>query len=178
MLTKARKAITLSLAILAGGFIQSANADYSELSGTNAATTRQDIVVSLKSNPMANLEEACLAVTFARMLSRPSPSGNVAHNVTLFVTLDGVALAADSNRASKRMCTTPWEGELSLKDNLETFLDFDGANNANDMVVCPLCWQERYPGELPKYGVLPGKEGTPGDAIGTMIGNADKILDF
>lgn len=129
---------------------------------------------------MANLEEACLAVTFARMLSM-----NPVNNVTLFVTLDGVSLAKDQGRrAHRRMCTIPWDdGEISLQGNLVAFLDKDEDSEitfeeSQNVVVCPICWGERYGDEEPDYGVLPGQDGVPDTAIGTMIDNADKILDF
>ena len=51
-------------------------------------------------------------------------------------------------------------------------------DNQNAMVVCPICWKERYGEKLPDYGVLPGSGDTPGNAIGALIFNADKILDF
>lgn len=181
MFNNIQKAIVLSAAIVAGGFFQSASADWSSNNGGNSAGVPHDIVISLKSNPMANLEEACLAVTFARMLS-----GKPGHNVTLFVTLDGVALAADLKAAKKRICTTPESqgGEISLAEHLEEFLG--GDNHSNDMVVCPICWNERYPGEAPKYGVVPVSPGetpdeeweSPPSTIPGLMGNADKILDF
>ena len=173
MLTTARKVIILSLAVLAGSFVQSANADYSTNNGGIQNGDPQDIVVSLKSNPMANLEEACLAVTFARMLAM-----NPANNVTLFVTLDGVSLGDKQDQAHLLMCKTPWDGEISLGGNLEAFLG--QPNEHEHMVVCPICWKERYNAK-PGYGVLPGAtgaHGAPANAIGIMIGNADKILDF
>jgi hypothetical protein len=125
---------------------------------------------------MSNPEMACLAVTFANSLS-----GAPNTNVTLFVTLDGVSLADDSVVSSRRFkCDTP-DGEISLKENLEAFLTEKDSHsvNDNDLVVCPLCWISRYGDELPDYGVLPGSEdGTPRDAIGKMILDAEKILDF
>ena len=175
------KAITLGLGVLTAGFIQSASADWEANYGGISAGVPQDIVVTLKSNPMANLEQACLAVTFARMLS-----GNPANNVTLFVTLDGVSLAKDQGkRGYRRICTTPEKmgGEISLIENLEKFLDKDkdgeiSLEESKNMMVCPICWGERYGDDEPDYGVLPGLDGVPDTAIGTMMGNADKILDF
>ncbi len=169
MFKKIRNTFTLILGVAAVGLFQPVNADWLNDSGGGiSAGDAQDIVISLKSNPMSNPEMACLAVTFARSLS-------AAANITLFVTLDGVSLADDSVVSSKRFkCDTPW-GEISLIENLETFL----AGNANNMVVCPICWKSRYGDELPDYGVLPGTtEGVPAEAIGKMVLDADKILDF
>ena len=128
----------------------------------------QDVVITLKVNALTNPETACLAVTLARALTNPVT------NVTLFVTLDGVALGdAKIVGNPKFKCTTPW-GEISLEENLTAFLN----DNDNNMVVCPICWMERYGDAMPDYGVLPGQGGTPGNAVGMVLLNAEKILDF
>ena len=174
---KIRSAFTLILGIVAVGLFQPVNADWNiDSTGGVSLGGPQDIVVTLKSNPMSNPEMACLAVTFARSLSAGA-------NVTLFVTLDGVSLADDSVASSRRFkCDTPpdFGGEISLIENLEAFLTGNGSHEVNDnkLVVCPLCWISRYGDELPDYGVLPGDGTTPPDAIGEMMLNADKILDF
>lgn len=172
MYTKFRKLLPLIAAVATGLAVNTASADWNENAGGISASDPQDIVISLQANPMADPERACLAVTFARSLS-----GNPLSNVTLFVTLDGVSLA-DKHSAvfsDQFMCTTPW-GEITLKENLEFFLD---VKKDDSLVVCPICWMERYGDEKPGYGVLPGSTpGVPGTAIGTMMFNADKILDF
>ena len=175
MYKKINSAFTLILGIVAVGLFQPVNADWLNDSGGGiSAGDAQDIVISLKSNPMSNPEMACLTVTFARSLSAGA-------NITLFVTLDGVSLADDSVTSSRRFkCDTPW-GEISLKENLEMFLTEEGTIDANQnhMVVCPICWISRYGDELPDYGVLPGfTEDVPREAIGKMMLDADKILDF
>ena len=168
-----RSTFTLILGIVAVGLFQPVNADWAiDSDGGISQGDAQDIVITLKSNPMSNAEMACLAVTFARSLSGGA-------NVTLFVTLDGVSLADDSVASSRRFkCDFPKEDgdivEISLKENLEEFI----AGNDNNMVVCPLCWISRYGDELPDYGVLPGAEGVDSKAIGKMMLDADKILDF
>ena len=171
MYKKTRSAFTLILGIVAVGLFQPVNADWREDSGGGISQgDAQDIVISLKANPMSHLEQACLAVTFSRSLSGGA-------NVTLFVTLDGVSLAdkKDAVFSDNFMCTTPW-GKITLKENLETFLD----KNDDNMVVCPICWIERYGDKTqPIYGVLPGiTANVPGTAIGKMMLDADKILDF
>ena len=176
MYKKIRNTFTLILGVAAVGLFQPVNADWLiDSDGGISAGDAQDIVISLKANPMSNPEMACLTVTFARSLSAGA-------NITLFVTLDGVSLADDSVTSSRRFkCDTPW-GEISLKENLEMFLNEGiegGELNQNNMVVCPICWKSRYGDELPDYGVLPGvTEDVPGDAIGKMMLDADKILDF
>jgi hypothetical protein len=166
---------TLIAALLIGGAMQSVHADWDvNFSDMTSSTTLQDIVVSLATDPNHDPEAACLAVTFARSLS-----GNPNANVTLFVTLDGVNLASEDYISRKRLkeyeCTTPASmgGKISLIDHLTAYI----GGNDNKMIVCPICWNERYEGETPDFGVLPG-DTAPGTAIGTVMFNADKILSF
>ena len=129
----------------------------------------QDVVVSLKVNPLTHPEEACLAVTLARALRMQG-----LNNVSLFPTLDGVALGDRRIVSKKRIkCVTPFPEPqpVSLRDNLERFLDDIDAN----MVICPLCWIERYGDEEPDYGYLPG-EGDP--AVMKLLLNAEKVIDI
>lgn len=142
----------------------SSNADWTSNAPPIQVGTAQDVVISLKLNPMSNPEAACLSVTMARALRGGDPTANV----TLFPTLDGVAMGDSQVVGSRRFkCTTPW-GELSLQENLEAFL----AGNPNNMVICPICWIERYGDQLPDYGVLNN------DAVGAVLLNAEKVIDF
>ena len=142
----------------------SSSADWTSNAPPIQAGIPQDIVISLKLNPMSQPEAACLSVTLARALKGGDPSANV----TLFPTLDGVALGDSTVVNSRRFkCNTPW-GEISLQENLEAFLSGD----PNNMVVCPLCWTERYGDQLPDYGVL-----NPA-AVGALLLNAEKVIDF
>ncbi|MEJ2308738.1 MAG: DsrE family protein [Gammaproteobacteria bacterium] len=165
----------LITALLIGGAMQSVHADWDVNFGGLSGADPQDIVISLATDPNHDPEAACLAVTFARSLS-----GNPNANITLFVTLDGVNLASEDYITRKRLkeyeCTTPptMSGKISLVDHLTAYID----GNDNKMIVCPICWNERYEGENPDFGVLPGAEGVPGTAIGTTMFNADKILSF
>jgi hypothetical protein len=150
-----------SFAILASLSLSS-SADWAIDSPPIQAGQPQDIVISFKQNPMSEPEAVCLNVTLARSLSG-------AANVTLFPTLDGVALGDEKIVSSRRFkCKTPWEGEISLQENLELFLN----GNPNNMVICPLCWQERYGDQLPDYGVL-----NP-PAVGALLLGAEKVIDF
>lgn len=176
MYRKIKNVFTLVLGIIVFGLFQSVSADWNVNSGGGvSAGGPQDIMISLKSNPMSNPEMACLAVTFARSLSA-GPN----NNVTLFVTLDGVSLADASVTGSRRFkCEIPDgfpedETIISLEDNLIAFLTKNGMTDINNdkMVVCPICWKSRYGEESPDYGTNNGM------AIGPMILNADKILDF
>jgi hypothetical protein len=138
----------------------------------------QDIVITLKSSPKWNPEAACLAVTLARVLIVQGKA-----NVTLFPTLDGVALGDSRVVAKRRLkCDTPFSPDpIPLEDNLEAFLSSD----AGDMVICPLCWTKRYD-KYPDYGFLP-QPCEPGsnppypdgcDAVVQILMNADKVIDF
>lgn len=170
MFKKSRNIFVLVVGIIAGGLFHSANADWTIDTGAILANDPQDVVISLKSNPMSHPEMACLAVTFARSLALHANYKETS-NVTLFVTLDGVSLADDSIASSRRFkCDTPW-GEMSLIDNLDAFM----RDNDNNMVVCPICWKARYGKTPPDYGYLPGKGDT---AVLDMIMSAEKILDF
>jgi hypothetical protein len=186
MILRKKTAYIAGIAFAAIGMIQAVNADYTESNSLPADYERQDMVVTLKSDPTADLEKACLTVTMARMLS-------MSHNVTLFVTLDGVSLAADLKQAHKLQCNVPasedpnknmdidgvLDGKMTLAANLEAFLGGIPPYDENpDMVNCPLCWMERYPGEMPKYGVMPGVNGVPETAIGQLLSNAEEVIDF
>ena len=137
--------------------------DWTVNKGGLGVASLQDVVVSLKVNPLTNPEQACLAVTLARALKRGTT------NVTLFATLDGVALGdAKIVGNPKFRCTVTTAGdELSLEENLEAFL---GGNDYN-MLICPICWAERYGSTVPPdYGVYVSPV--------NMLLNADKILDY
>jgi hypothetical protein len=180
-----RRILAFTAAASAICVFQTAHADWQNDVGAIVKQDPQDVVISLKSDPNHDPEAACLAVTFARNLSRNKLNANI----TLFVTLDGVNLASDNYISKRRLkeyeCTTPFEDDpphVTLKDNLIKFLsetDPDGAYDENpNLVVCPICWNERYGEELPDYGVLPGANGVSPTAIGAMIFSAEKILDF
>ncbi len=174
MLKRFTKLFLLGPALALTGLSQSLHADGNLDFGGISAADPQDLVISLGSDPNLDPEAACVAVTLARSLS-----GNPNANVTLFVTLGGVNLANDEYISKRRLkeyeCYTPFDPPyVTLKENLMAFI----SGNHDRMVVCPLCWEERYGDELPGFGVLPGKEGVPFKAIGAMIFNADKILDF
>lgn len=171
----------------------SANADWSANTGGGVSMGEpQDIVVTLKSNPLKNPEAACLAVTFARM----SKMGGA--NVTLFPTLDGVVLGDKNVVSGKRLrhfkCSITSnmdnvepelsDGYISLEDNLMMFLDGEPIDNY-DMLICTLCWIERYGDKPPDYGMLPPEceeqnPPSPFDciAIMKMTLDADKVFDF
>lgn len=131
----------------------------------------QNIVIVVSENPRSNPERTCLAVTLGKALAY---NGAREHNVTIFATLDGTALGRKSVVKSRRFkCVQSDGSEISLKKNLEQFL----AGNDNNMVLCPICYKERYGDKEPDYGVLPGLD-VSGFAVIDVLSNADKIIDF
>lgn len=175
-----------------------ASGDWSVNAGASStAGAGQDIVITLKQDPRANPEAACLAVTLARSLRgdfSPPEAPPTGANVTLFPTLDGVVIG-DARVVSRlarecpsrglrcakprSRCATP-EGVISLEENLEDFLCDSGDRdqcpdgpNPDNLVECPLCWVERYGDAVkPDYGVLNPQ------AVGAVLLNADKVIDF
>lgn len=183
-----------SAAIVFSMSFASAVADWTiDASDSQEDQVLQDIVISLKLNPRSNAKAACLAVTLARSLRGdfPDPSTDArpetGANVTLFPTLDGVALGDAHVVWNPRFeCMTP-EGMISLEGNLQLFLcdagtaddcDIPDDLNMNNMVICPLCWIDRYgyvdesTPVMPDYGVLNG------NAVGKVLLGAEKVFDF
>lgn len=131
----------------------------------------QNIVIIVSENPRSNPERTCLAVTLAKALAYNGPRSQ---NVTIFATLDGTALGIKSVVKSRRFKCAQSDGtEISLKENLEQFLGGDD----NNMVLCPICYEERYGDKEPAYGVLPGYD-VSGFAVIDVLSNADKVIDF
>ena len=141
----------------------------------------QNVVIVVSENPRSNPERTCLAVTlaktFAKNLYRPQ-------NVTIFATLDGAALGVERVIDKRRFKCAQADGtEISLQENLETFLAYDGKTNQNHLVLCPICYRERFGDRVPDYGVLPSAE-YPGEglapqtAVIDVLANADKVIDF
>ena len=134
------------------------------------------VVISLKSNPTSNAEAACLAVTLARVI-QSNPYNR--QYVTMFPTLDGVALGSHKTVKLKRFkCEVPGPfaglppdktGTISLEENLNGFLEGGGT-----MIICPLCWETRYGDTPPDYGELPWGS----CVIPEMFGFAEKVIDF
>ena len=137
------------------------------------------IVVS--ENPRSNAERTCLAVTLAKTLARAKkPDGEFYNpqNVTIFATLDGAALGVERVIDKRRFKCVQGDGSvISLQENLAQFLAYDGETNHNHLVLCPICYRERFGDRLPDYGVLPGVDVSP-TAVIDVLTNADKVIDF
>jgi hypothetical protein len=146
----------------------------------------QNIVIVVSENPRSNPERTCLAVTLAKTLARAKmPNGELyrPQNVTIFATLDGAALGVERIIDKPRFKCVQGDGsEISLQENLEQFLAYDGETNHNHLVLCPICYRERFGDRAPDYGVLPSPEDLPYTvspfAVIDVITNADKVIDF
>lgn len=135
----------------------------------------ETVVVSLATDPRENSEAACVALQIAMNLLKSDlngddPGGKVrpVDSLTLFLTLDGVELVAPGSDFSDTWCVTPGE-EKTLSELLGNF-----ANMEADIVVCPLCWKDRYPGQTPEYDAIVA---TAFD-IHDLFLYADKVLGF
>jgi len=145
----------------------------------------QNIVIVVSENPRSNPERTCLAVTLAKTFAK---NPYRPQNVTIFATLDGAALGVERVIAKRRFkCAQADGSEISLQENLELFLEEDGKTNHNHLVLCPICYFERFGDQLPDYGVLPSAdydadnpdEGlAPPTAVIDVLANANKVIDF
>lgn len=144
----------------------------------------ESVVITLQTSPFFNAEPACVAVQIGTNLLMDNvgePVTPVAE-VTLFVTLQGVdavsprmppptALAGPTAPPPpiEHFCTTPGDDKL-LSDLIANFTTNMGGN----IVVCPLCWKTRFPGETPEFGAtLP----TPAQLHDLFL-KADKVISF
>lgn len=145
--------------------------------GSTAAA--ENVVIALKTNPLVDPEAACVALQIGQNLMMPI-GGRSAEKVTLFPTLDGVEIVSDwmlpvgtkgkhkRNKYPRHLeCRTP-NGHAPLAEVLKAFWEMGG-----EIVVCPLCWGERYPDEEPIYGVI-----ADGLQIHNLFLDADKVIDF
>lgn len=141
----------------------------------------QDIVITLKTNPLANAEPACVALQLGLNLLTDIGEGPV-NSVTLFPTVDGVAIASESMRLSEDgvyppllNCLAPDPGNLNetIEVPLPEIVNAFSENPNTNIVICPLCWKDRYEGESPIYGNLGS-----GPEIHDLFLKADKVIDF
>ena len=147
--------------------------------GAHAAHA-EDIVIALKSNPLVDPEPACVAVQIGiNLLSEID--GTSADRVTLFPTLDGVEIVGERMLPNEELpngrmknypphldCLTP-SGYVPLPVVLANFAAKEGA----EIIVCPLCWGARYPGEMPIYGSVGNAS-----SIHSLFLDASKVIDF
>jgi len=140
----------------------------------------QNIVIVVSENPRSNPERTCLAVTLAKTFAK---NPYRPQNVTIFATLDGAALGVERVIDKPRFkCAQADGSEISLQEDLEQFLAYDGVTNHNHLVLCPICYRERFGDRAPDYGVLPSPEDFPYTvspfAVIDVLANANKVIDF
>ena len=174
---------TVALSLGAALYPQTGIADW-QLPGP-ANEDPQNVVIVVSENPRSNPERTCLAVTLAKTFAK---NPYRPQNVTIFATLDGAALGVERVIAKRRFkCAQADGSEISLQENLELFLEEDGKTNHNHLVLCPICYFERFGDQLPDYGVLPSAdydadnpdEGlAPPTAVIDVLANANKVIDF
>ena len=197
--------MTILLSFISFGAIS----DYSLDQGVIGAGDAQDVVITFSQDlgelhkngklhkpslQESSVEQACLALTLARMLRNPEMNGgNDEVNVSLFLRNDGVKLAdtvlvnaisdAQSNNTVPA-CVTPFDtSPITLAKHLTDFLTEPEGNN-NDLVNCPICWCA-YKGFIdpnecgadyysdPAYpGVLDPA------AVPALFLGAEKVIDF
>jgi hypothetical protein len=134
------------------------------------------VVISLQTSPFIKAEPACVGVQIGINLlladvNGDAPGGKVtpAARVTLFPTLDGVdAVHSSMVINTEEMCTTP-TGPDTLFNVISQFVDLGGK-----ILVCPLCWNSRYLGEMPIFGAEIGNA----VSVHNLFLTADKVIDF
>ncbi|MGI9318422.1 MAG: DsrE family protein [bacterium] len=134
----------------------------------------EQVVISIKTNPLKDPEPACVALQIGiNLLMDLNGTVLPADKVILFPTIDGVELINPDNQINKRKkpkldCDTPaGESTASLSQLLETFVELDG-----EVVICPLCANSR--------GITDPTQGKMGTAedIHNLFLYADKVIDF
>ena len=154
----------------------------------------EDVVVSVKSDPLEDPEAACVAVQIGINLllddlNGDEPGGQVtpADDVTLFLTLGGVNVLSPEAMTPGDDAPTcfsldkngmPVEPEPPLHALIDRFW-MEGGN----IMVCPLCWFSRYPdGPMPvpppSSDLAPAELIGDGAAIHDLFLKADKVIDF
>lgn len=165
----------------------------------------QRVVVSYKMSPVtedgldeAAVEAACVAVSLAKTMQADGA------DVTLFTTLDGVAIANEEelkdNGLGAELCLTPGsdgpppdnyplDDTTMLREHILGFL-----NNGGSIVACGLCWITRYgdidqpPPDFAEDQLIGYNEATGENDYDVIVGftpdiqklfrETDKILDF
>jgi predicted peroxiredoxin len=139
-------------------------------------TVAQKIVVSIKMDPYteAGYEGACVAYSMGRLLAMNGA------DVTLFVTLAGAQIAhqeslfyidAYADLIGKWSCVTS-EGPKPLTDLVNGFVASGG-----NILVCPLCWGNRYGADAGDMLINGAVMGSPASLASTFL-EADKVIDF
>ena len=175
MITIVRKLI---LAVVAVTLSITGSVSYAE--DRSSTDGFEQVVISIKSNPLKDPEPSCVAIQIGMNLlmdTVPVNGNNIpvikAERVILFPTIDGVELINPDNRINKPknpklVCDTPGgENTASLSQLLNGFVGLGG-----EIVICPLCADSR--------GIDEPTLGAKGNAedIHNLFLYADKVIDF
>jgi hypothetical protein len=153
----------------------------------------EDVVISVKTDPLEDPEAACVAIQIginllSDDLNGDDPGGQVtpADDVTLFLTLGGVNVLSPrvmtpEPQEAGPLCFSFDKNGIPITPPLSALIDRFWLEGGNIM-VCPLCWFSRYPDELPVPP--PSSDVAPAELIGNGAGihdlflKADKVIDF
>ena len=152
----------------------------------------EDVVVSVKTDPLEDPEAACVAIQIginllSDDLNGDDPGGQVtpADDVTLFLTLGGVnVLHPDvmEPAGAPLTCFSFDKDGNPIAPPLFALVDRFWTEGGSIM-VCPLCWFSRYP-DGPMPVPPPSSDLAPEELIGNGAGihdlflKADKVIDF
>jgi predicted peroxiredoxin len=136
----------------------------------------QQIVVSSKMDPYSAVgyEAACVAFSMGTLLKMNGA------DTTMFLTLDGAQIAhvdslvyidAYASLIGKWSCLTS-SGPKLLTDVVNGFVAAGG-----NILVCPLCWTQRYGTEAGDMLINGASMGSPTSLAETFL-NASKVIDF
>ena len=142
---------------------------------------KDKIVINLQQDPLENPASACVALQLGTGLLVTKKA-----DVTIFASLDGVAIANSTENDNLGSCFTLSEmGTLNpnpvpLTQIREAFLEAGG-----EILACPLCWVIKY-GDLPRSAadlVAPNNgEWNPAqvyiDSPFPLLIKADKVIDY
>ena len=155
-------------------------ASYAE--GQSSEDGIEQVVISVKTNPLKDPEPSCIALQIGMNLlmdTVPVDGNNIpvikTDRVILFPTIDGVELVNPDNRINrpknpKPVCDTPaGENTASLSQLMHGFVGLGG-----EIVICPLCAESRG---ITEENKTMGKMGNAED-IHNLFLYADKVIDF
>jgi hypothetical protein len=153
----------------------------------------EDVVVSVKTDPLEDPEAACVAIQIginllSDDLNGDDPGGQVtpADDVTLFLTLGGVNVLSPEVMTpgdDAPTCFSFDKDGMPVEPPLHALIDRFWMEGGNIM-VCPLCWFSRYmdDGSMPvppsSSEVAPEELIGNGARIHDLFLKADKVIDF
>ena len=186
--------VVASLALVAASAVTCAPGKSKAGGWEPSADHVEDVVISVKTDPLSDSEAACVAVQIginllSDDLNGDDPGGQVtpADDVTLFLTLGGVnvlspeVMTPEPPEAGPLCFSFDKYGE-PITPPLAALVNRFWTEGGNIM-VCPLCWFSRYP-DGPMPVPPPSSDVAPEELIGNGAGihdlflKADKVIDF